>query len=189
MNKKQTKALGKRICVGRSLGTDARADFYNSHYSRIKLKENGESTRRLKHSRSTWLLSQLCFWLLILTRVRISRFVSSSPMSGSVLTAWGLLGILSLPLSQNKINIKKKIQMQTLQYWIQIASFSTLKKILSSVHWKGLGKTTNPVQMCIPTAQDMAPNRMHHPQGAGISRETAEFRSGAGHVLGSSHTY
>ena len=38
-------------------------------------------------------------WLLISARVRISRSMSSSPSSGSVLTAWSLLGILSPSLS------------------------------------------------------------------------------------------
>ena len=33
-----------------------------------------------------------------LAQVMISRFVSLSPTSGSVLTAWSLLEILSLPL-------------------------------------------------------------------------------------------
>ena len=34
--------------------------------------------------------------------INISRLVKSSPMSGFVLTAWSLLGILSLSLSKNK---------------------------------------------------------------------------------------
>ena len=37
--------------------------------------------------------------LLISAQVMISRFVDSSPVSGSALTAWSLLGILSPPLS------------------------------------------------------------------------------------------
>ena len=37
--------------------------------------------------------------LLISAQVMISRFVSLSPVSGSVLTAWSLLGSLSLPFS------------------------------------------------------------------------------------------
>ena len=32
-------------------------------------------------------------------QVMIPRFMSSSPMSGSVLTVWSLLGVLSLSLS------------------------------------------------------------------------------------------
>ena len=36
---------------------------------------------------------------LVSAQVMISQFVSSSPTSGSALTAWNLLGILSLPLS------------------------------------------------------------------------------------------
>ena len=34
-----------------------------------------------------------------LTQVMISQLVSSSPASGSLLTAWSLLGALSVPLS------------------------------------------------------------------------------------------
>ena len=37
--------------------------------------------------------------LLISAQVMVSRFVRSSPASGSMLTAWSLLGILSVPLS------------------------------------------------------------------------------------------
>ena len=44
-------------------------------------------------------LSQLSVRLLISVQVMISRFVELSPASGSVLTVWSLLGILSLPLS------------------------------------------------------------------------------------------
>ena len=44
-------------------------------------------------------LSQLNIWLLTLAQVMISWFMSSSPTSGSSLTAQSLLGILSLPLS------------------------------------------------------------------------------------------
>ena len=42
--------------------------------------------------------SQLSIQLLISAQVMISRFTSSSPASGSVLTARSLLGILPLPL-------------------------------------------------------------------------------------------
>ena len=42
---------------------------------------------------------QLSTWLLILAQVMISQFVRSSPAGASVLTAWSLLGILSLSLS------------------------------------------------------------------------------------------
>ena len=48
-------------------------------------------------------LSRLSIRLLISVQVMISWFVSSSPSSGSGLTAWSLLGILALPLSL-KIN-------------------------------------------------------------------------------------
>ena len=40
-------------------------------------------------------LSQLSFQLLVLAQIMISQFVGASPMLGSVLTAWTLLGILS----------------------------------------------------------------------------------------------
>ena len=45
------------------------------------------------------LLSQLSVQLLILTQVMISQFVSSSPTTGTVLTAQSLFRILSVPLS------------------------------------------------------------------------------------------
>ena len=57
---------------------------------------------------------------MILAQVTISRFMRSSPTSGSVLTVWSLLGVLSPPLSlplshcapslsKNKcVNLKKK---------------------------------------------------------------------------------
>ena len=44
-------------------------------------------------------LSWLSVQLLVLAQVVISRFVSSSPTLGSMLTAQSLLGILSFPLS------------------------------------------------------------------------------------------
>ena len=44
-------------------------------------------------------LSQLGVQLLVPAQVMISQFVSSSPASGSLLTAQSLPGILSLPLS------------------------------------------------------------------------------------------
>ena len=47
-------------------------------------------------------LSRLNDQLLILAQVMISRLGTSSPTSSSVLTAQGLLGILSLPVSRNK---------------------------------------------------------------------------------------
>ena len=44
---------------------------------------------------------------LISAQVMTSRFVGSSPTSGSLLTAWSLLGILSLPFSKNKLKKTK----------------------------------------------------------------------------------
>ena len=44
-------------------------------------------------------LSWLSVRLLISAQVVISQFMSSSPMSGLVLTVWSLLGILSPSLS------------------------------------------------------------------------------------------
>ena len=44
-------------------------------------------------------LSRLRVQLLPLAQVMTSLFVSSNPTSGSVLTVWSLLQILSLPLS------------------------------------------------------------------------------------------
>ena len=60
-----------------------------------------------------WWLSWLSIWLLISSQVTISWFGLWGSVSGSALTVWGLLGILSSPslsesLSQNKyINLKK----------------------------------------------------------------------------------
>ena len=44
-------------------------------------------------------LSRWSIWLLVLAQVMMSQIVSLSPELSSVLTAWSLLGILSLPLS------------------------------------------------------------------------------------------
>ena len=40
--------------------------------------------------------SQLSLWLLVSAQVMISQLMSPSPSSGSVLTMWSQLGILSL---------------------------------------------------------------------------------------------
>ena len=70
-------------------------------------------------------VSRSSIWLLILAVVMISRFVGSSPMSGSALTAGSCLGFslslclcpspthaFSFSLKTNKINIKKKKKCQ-----------------------------------------------------------------------------
>ena len=44
-------------------------------------------------------LGQLSIQLSISAQVMLSRFVESSPASGSALTLWSMLGISSLPLS------------------------------------------------------------------------------------------
>ena len=49
--------------------------------------------------RGAWWLSELSIWLFILAQVMLSQFVRLSPVLGSALTAWSLLGILSLLLS------------------------------------------------------------------------------------------
>ena len=53
--------------------------------------------------------SGLSIWLLILAQVMISQLVSSSPASSSVLIAWSLLGIHSLPLSAPPCSCSIKI--------------------------------------------------------------------------------
>ena len=78
-------------------------------------------------------LSQLSLRLLIFTQVMISWFVRSNPMSGSVLTAKNLLGILShllyMPLLYlcflffSKINklkelFKKNLRSNCLLFWV-----------------------------------------------------------------------
>ena len=101
----------------------------------FRLNESGnlQATRThcLKHSELTcpgasWGLSRLSLQPLILAQVTLSRFVSSSPVSGSVLTMQNLLGIislslcpsLSLSLSQNKLYLKKKRTCPTsLEIW------------------------------------------------------------------------
>ena len=51
---------------------------------------------------STWVAQSAKLWLLISAQVMISWFVGSSPEWSSVLTAWSLLGILSLSLSKSQ---------------------------------------------------------------------------------------
>ena len=55
--------------------------------------------KRIKNekSRGAWVAQSVKCLLLDLGQVMKSWFVSSSPMSGSVLTVWSLLGIRSLP--------------------------------------------------------------------------------------------
>ena len=74
---------------------------------RLKCKRRdliGIDTKSHKLSKPTtqgapgW-LSRLSIWLLILAEVMISWSMGSSPTSGSALTVWSLLGILSLSLS------------------------------------------------------------------------------------------
>ena len=55
-------------------------------------------TKLKKNSWGAW-VAQLVKQLLISVQVMISQFVGLRPMSGSVLTACSLLGILSLSLS------------------------------------------------------------------------------------------
>ena len=81
------------------------ADSRHDHICTLKTPFQGLSERRISFYKKKeagvpgW-LSQLSILLLISAQVMISRFVSSSPESGSVLTVWSLLGIsLSLPLS------------------------------------------------------------------------------------------
>ena len=54
--------------------------------------------KELSPGAPSW-LSQLSIQLLISAQAMISRFMNSSPASGSLLTVQSLLGILSLPLS------------------------------------------------------------------------------------------
>ena len=56
-------------------------------------------THKEKLLRAPEWLSRLSFWLLISAQVMISWFVRLSHKYSSVLIAWSLLGILSLPLS------------------------------------------------------------------------------------------
>ena len=58
-------------------------------FTSIKLLKN------LKQFGAPGWLSQLSIQLLISPQVMISQFVSLSPISGYVLTAWSLLGIVS----------------------------------------------------------------------------------------------
>ena len=104
-------------------------------------------------------LSQLRLWLLVSAQVMISRFMGSSPVSGSVLSVWSLLGILSLSvslslslslcsspahvhtLSQNKkINTKKVYIFEVWEHEHQIYASSYLWGICCM--WKdGVGYT------------------------------------------------
>ena len=58
----------------------------------------GVGAERNSHWAPGW-LSKLNVELLISAQVMISQFMSLSPTSGSVLTVWGLLGILSFSFS------------------------------------------------------------------------------------------
>ena len=61
-------------------------------------------------------VAQLSIWLLISAQVMISRFVRLSPTSGSALTVWSLLGILSLPLSlPSPVHYLSKINKEALK--------------------------------------------------------------------------
>ena len=58
---------------------------------------------RIRRTRALGGAQSVRLQLLISAQVMISRFAGSGPTSGSVLMGvWSLLGILSLPLSQNK---------------------------------------------------------------------------------------
>ena len=70
---------------------------------------------------SGW-LSRLSIRLLMSAQVMISWFVGSSPAWGTALTAWSLLGILSLPLSLSlsappllKLSLSFSLKMNTLK--------------------------------------------------------------------------
>ena len=49
--------------------------------------------------RDAWVAQSVKRPTLVSALIMISQFVGSSPMSGSVLIVWSLLGLLSLPLS------------------------------------------------------------------------------------------
>ena len=63
------------------------------------VKGSGESFQKQAKSGTPGWLSRLSDQLLTPAQVMISRFVGSSPASGSALTVWSLLLILSLSLS------------------------------------------------------------------------------------------
>ena len=74
--------------------------------------------------------SQLSVLLLVSAQVMISWFMSSSPASGSALTAQSRLGILSLS-SNKSINIKKKNHIAVL--WLSLIAFNFPPLILEHV--------------------------------------------------------
>ena len=64
-----------------------------------QVQHTGTKIRKINRHRAPDWLSWLGVWLLISAQVMISQFVGLSPVSGSVLTAQSLPGILSLSLS------------------------------------------------------------------------------------------
>ena len=82
-----------------------------TYISTTSVENNIEVPQKIenRNTGAPWWLGQLSNQLLILAQVMVSRFMRLSPASGSVLTAWSMLGILSLlclhpslSLSQNK---------------------------------------------------------------------------------------
>ena len=71
---------------------------------------SGKYKSKLQWDRAPGWLSWLSVWLLISAQVMILWFLGSNPMSGSVLTAWSLLGILSLPLCSSPTRVCTRSQ-------------------------------------------------------------------------------
>ena len=92
-------------CICRGLETTQVKDWIQGSltYSSVLLGNEGPVDPNRpqfylnKHPGAPDWLSQLSIQLSVSAQVMISQFVSLSPASGSVLTAWSLLGILCLP--------------------------------------------------------------------------------------------
>ena len=99
------------------------------------LAPNSVCSQKSEKGMPGW-FSRLSSWLLISAQVIISQVVRSSPTSGSELTVWSLLGILSLPLSlplphsrvlSLKINFFKKSEKKRQFKKEKLRSFGSIK--------------------------------------------------------------
>ena len=82
-------------------------------------------------------LSPLSFWCLISAQVMISQFLGSRPASGSELTVWNLLGILSRPLAappHHLLSLKINVFFFFLNSWVRIPSASGEPQLSSACY-------------------------------------------------------
>ena len=82
---------------GKHKTAQVQGERYRPHLSTGRISKNLKLYFKWLHSRGAWVAQSVK--RPTSAQVMISRSVSSSPTSGSVLTAWSLLQILCLPLS------------------------------------------------------------------------------------------